>query len=110
MNRPKTLFNIIYDAVRAIPEGMVVSYGQIAAFVGRCSPLMVGYAMAGLPFGSDVPWHRVVNHKGYISPRGDNDAIHVQRALLEAEGVRFNENGRIDMAAYQWQFPETDPI
>ncbi len=110
MNKPKSLFEAIYAAVRSIPEGMVASYGQISTFVGRCSPLMVGYAMAALPFDSDVPWHRVVNHKGYISPRGDDDAIQVQRALLEAEGVRFNDSGRIDMAANQWQFPERDPI
>lgn len=111
MNEQKPLFEIIYDAVRTIPEGMVASYGQIAAFVGRCSPLMVGYAMAALSFGSDVPWHRVVNHKGYISPRGDgDDAIRVQHALLESEGICFDDSGRIDMATYQWQFPDTDPI
>ncbi len=111
MNKPKSLFEIINDVVRTIPEGMVASYGQISTFVGRCSPLMVGYAMAALPFGSDVPWHRVVNHKGYISPRGNNDdSIQVQRAMLEAEGVIFDASGRIDMAAHQWQFPETDPI
>jgi len=111
MNKQKPLFEIINDVVRSIPNGMVASYGQIAAFVERCSPLMVGYAMAALPFGSDVPWHRVVNHKGFISPRGDGDeSIQVQRALLEAEGVRFDDNGRIDMAVNQWQFPDTDPI
>jgi len=65
----------------------------------------------GGPSGSDVPWHRVVNHKGFISPRGDGDeSIQVQRALLEAEGVSFDVSGRIDMAANQWQFPDTDPI
>ena len=111
MDKQKRLFEIIYDAVRTIPEGMVASYGQVAAFVGRCSPLMVGYAMAALPFGSDVPWHRVVNHKGFISPRGDGDeSVQVQRAMLEAEGVFFDDDGRIDMATHQWQFPDTDPI
>ncbi len=110
MDKPKSLFELINDAVRSIPDGMVASYGQISAFVGRCSPLMVGYAMAALPFDSDVPWHRVVNHQGYISPRGDGDAVQFQRALLEAEGVRFDENGRIDMAANQWQFPATDLV
>jgi len=71
---------------------------------------MVGYALAALPFDSDVPWHRVVNRKGYISPRGDGDASEVQRALLEAEGVCFNKSGGIDMASNQWHFPDTDPI
>ena len=110
MSKPKSLFEIINDTVRSIPYGMVASYGQIATFVGRCSPLMVGYAMAALPFDSDVPWHRVVNHKGYISPRGNGDAIQVQRALLEAEGVCFDDRGQIDMARNQWHFPDTEPI
>jgi hypothetical protein len=59
------LFDVIFDVVRSIPEGTVASYGQIAAVVGRCSPLMVGFAMAAAPFDSDVPWHRVVNHRSY---------------------------------------------
>ncbi len=110
MNKRKPLFEIIYAAVATIPGGMVASYGQISTFVGRCSPLMVGYAMAALPFDSDVPWHRVVNHQGYISPRGDGGASQAQRSLLEAEGVCFDDSGRIDMAANQWHFPNTEPV
>ena len=70
---------------------MVATYGQIAAVVGRCSPLMVGFAMAAVPFDSDVPWHRVVNHQGRISSRGDGDGEQIQRILLEAEGIHFDE-------------------
>lgn len=99
------LFDEIFDVVRSIPEGTVASYGQIAAVVGRCSPLMVGFAMAAAPFDSDVPWHRVVNHQGRISSRGDGDGEQMQRILLEAEGIRFDESGRVDLNQVRWEFP-----
>lgn len=99
------LFEVIFEVVRSIPHGMVASYGQIAAVVGRCSPLMVGFAMAAVPFDSDVPWHRVVNHQGRISSRGDGDGEQVQQILLEAEGVCFDETGRIDLERVRWEFP-----
>lgn len=99
------LFEAIFEVVRSIPEGMVASYGQIAAVVGRCSPLMVGFAMAAVPFDSDVPWHRVVNYQRMISSRGDGDGEQIQRILLEAEGIHFDEAGRIDSNQVRWEFP-----
>jgi len=96
---------VIFEVVRSIPKGTVASYGQIAAVVGRCSPLMVGFAMAALPFESDVPWHRVVNREGRISLRGDGDGEQIQRILLEAEGIHFDESGRIDLNRVRWEFP-----
>jgi len=107
MNKKATrpLFDVIFQVVRSIPVGMVATYGQIAAVVGRCSPLMVGFAMAAVPFDSDVPWHRVVNHQGRISPRGDGDGERMQRVLLEAEGIHFDKTGRIDLSQVQWVFP-----
>jgi methylated-DNA-protein-cysteine methyltransferase-like protein len=104
--REKTppLFEVIFEVVRAIPQGTVASYGQIAAVVGRCSPLMVGFAMAAVPFDSDVPWHRVVNSQGRISSRGNGDGEQMQRILLEAEGIHFDETGCIDLNQNQWEF------
>jgi methylated-DNA-protein-cysteine methyltransferase-like protein len=63
---------------------------------------MVGYALAGLPEGSDVPWQRVINSQGKISPHGFGLGSAVQRQLLEEEGVVFDEQGRIDFAACGW--------
>lgn len=99
------LFDVIFNVVRSIPEGNVATYGQIAAVVGRCSPLMVGFAMAALPYDSDVPWHRVVNRQGRISPRSEGDGETIQRLLLESEGVRFDKTGRIDLTLVGWEFP-----
>jgi methylated-DNA-protein-cysteine methyltransferase-like protein len=63
----------------------------------------VGYALHALPEGSPVPWHRVVNARGAISLRAlPNDGLE-QRALLEGEGVTFNDTGEIALSRYQWK-------
>jgi len=65
---------------------------------------LVGYALSSLHDQVPVPWHRVVNAKGQISPRsGDSPADMVQRLRLESEGVRFDGHGRIPLARFQWQ-------
>jgi methylated-DNA-protein-cysteine methyltransferase related protein len=97
-----SLYRRIYTAVRRVPRGRVVTYGQIARAVTGATPRVVGYAMSALPDRSEVPWHRVVNHRGGISPRSGGDGAWVQRALLEAEGVRFKDNGCMDLERYQW--------
>lgn len=94
----------IYAAVRRIPEGRVLSYGEVARLArlpGRAR--QVGYAMFALPAGTTVPWHRVVNARGEISRRSRPGAELTQRILLEREGVRFNAAGRIDLERYGWK-------
>lgn len=95
----------IYDIARLIPAGRVATYGQIAAFVGRCTPRMVGYAMASIPPGSDVPWHRVINSRGTISLRSGSDGHAAQRGMLESEGVVFDERGRVELKRFGWTGP-----
>lgn len=63
---------------------------------------MVGYALAVLKPDSDVPWQRVVNSQGKISLRSDGIEDEFQRHLLEAEGVFFDQNGRIDLEEFRW--------
>ncbi len=99
------LYDRIYDVARRIPNGRVATYGQIAAIVGRCTPRQVGYAMAAVPYGSDVPWHRVINGRGMVSERAAGDGSEVQRTLLEAEGVLFDERGRVDLPVVGWKGP-----
>ncbi len=93
-------YHQINQIVRKVPKGKVATYGQIALYVERCTPRMVGYAMAALS-EEDVPWQRIVNAQGGISPRADGDGALIQRKLLEAEGVVFNANGRIDLKRYR---------
>ena len=86
--------------VADIPESSVASYGQVAelADLPRGARL-VGRAMAALPAGSRLPWHRVVNAKGGISLPGS--AGDRQRRLLAAEGVLFSDD-RVDMNRCRW--------
>ena len=93
----------IWAVVRRIPPGRVATYGQVAALAGLAGGArQVGYALAALPDGSDVPWQRVVNARGEESARAEPGADHFQRHLLEEEGVRFDRRGRIDLARHRW--------
>jgi methylated-DNA-protein-cysteine methyltransferase related protein len=105
---PGSVYRRIYIVVAQVPPGRVATYGQIAGIVGRCTPRLVGYAMAGLPSGSDVPWHRIVNARGRISPRGSGDGSFRQRQLLEAEGIQFDPQDRIDLDEFGWTGPDWD--
>lgn len=108
------LFNAgVWAIVKQIPAGKVATYGQIAALLGPPSGMdiqrfhafgarWVGGAMAACPDG--IPWQRVINAKGEISVRPGHGA-NVQRELLEAEGVDFNERGRVDLKRFQWGGP-----
>ncbi len=98
--RPK--YEQIYDLVRQVPPGSVITYGQVAKLVGGCTARMVGYAMAATPEGSGVPWQRVINRMGKVSPHGFGFGSAVQRELLEAEGVIFDSQGRIDLEQFGW--------
>ncbi len=99
----------IYAVVRRIPRGRVATYGQVASLAGLPGRArQVGYALHALPDGSDVPWQRVINHKGEVSARAEPFYEPVQRAALEAEGVAFDARGRIDLGRFRWE-PEARP-
>ncbi|MFH2007109.1 MAG: MGMT family protein [bacterium] len=93
----------VWEVVRAIPPGQVATYGQLARLAGRCTARMAGYALAAVPDGSGIPWHRVVNAQGRISVRSSGEPSVRQRLLLEAEGVVFDPGGRIDLRRFGWR-------
>ena len=87
-----------------IPEGKVATYGQIAKLLGYPRHArQVGYALASLNDNKEIPWHRVVNAKGQISPRSEAGYDDYQRILLEEEGITFNDNGIISLKEFQWR-------
>ena len=96
------VYERILDVARRIPRGKVATYGQIALIVGDCTPRMVGYCLASLPFDSDVPWQRVINYKGMVIPRSSGHGSQLQRELLIAEGVAFDDKGRVSFRRYGW--------
>jgi methylated-DNA-protein-cysteine methyltransferase-like protein len=106
--RPKSYeqaFEKIYRVVLKIPRGRVMTYGQIARLLeDRYSPRLVGWAMHATPRDKrNIPWHRVINSKGGISTgRVIVQEPQLQRYLLEAEGVAFDERGHCDLGVYQW--------
>jgi methylated-DNA-protein-cysteine methyltransferase-like protein len=94
----------ILAVVRRIPAGRVATYGQVAALAGLPGAArQVGYALFSLPEPTDVPWQRVVNARGEVSARAEPGADHFQRHRLEEEGVRFDEQGHIDLARCRWE-------
>jgi methylated-DNA-protein-cysteine methyltransferase-like protein len=96
-----SFFQDVYRVVGMIPPGRVATYGQIATYLGSPrAARTVGWALRALPEGTDVPWHRVINAEGRVSTPGD-----LQRALLDEEGVIFDEEGCTDMNEYLWEGP-----
>ena len=109
----RDVFNrAVWKIAGQVPMGKVATYGQIGAFIPRPAGVSeqdyaayrarwVGSAMAGCP--TSVPWQRVINSQGKISPRRGAE---MQRALLEDEGVVFDTRERIELARFGWGGPD----
>jgi methylated-DNA-protein-cysteine methyltransferase related protein len=85
----------ILACVESIPAGRVMTYGDVAEFVGASSPRIVGRVLA-MDDGS-VPWHRVLRANGSLAEHLYTE----QRQRLLAEGVRFKRD-RVDLANFRW--------
>lgn len=92
----------VYALARRVPAGRVITYGDIALALGSPrAARVVGGALHTLPDGSDVPWHRVVNVAGRISPR-PGIGPRLQADLLREEGITFDDAGAVDLRTYGW--------
>jgi len=69
-----------------------------------CTPTtdVLTKSYAGFRAVITIPWHRVVNASGEVSVRGGGDSHELQGHLLEAEEIRFDERGRIDLKKHRW--------
>ena len=95
------IYEKIYEIVKAIPAGEVATYGQVAILAGNVNlARAVGNALHVNPDPSNIPCHRVVNSKGKVAEFYAFGGADAQRKRLEAEGVVFEENGRIDLGKY----------
>jgi len=94
----------IYRVVSRIPRGSVATYGQVALLAGLPGRArLVGYALSASNDRS-LPWQRVINAKGEISPRCCGSSADMeQRLRLESEGISFDDRGRISLPRYQWR-------
>lgn len=91
----------VVRVLKEIPEGYVVTYGQVARMAG--SPRAARQVVRILHTMSEkhgLPWHRVVNIRGEIAI-SDEESKNLQRMLLEGEGVAFLANGRVDLSVFK---------
>lgn len=100
------LYRDFYAVVRNIPEGRVVTYGQLAELAGRPGAARAaGAAMRCVPEELGLPWQRVIGKKGpgqgkvsILDPIGGA----IQRQMLEDEGVVFLASGGVRLADFGW--------
>ncbi|HEY7049171.1 MAG TPA: MGMT family protein [Jatrophihabitantaceae bacterium] len=85
----------VLECVESIPPGRVMSYGDVAEYVGANTPRIVGRVLSD--DGGTVPWHRVLKSDGTFAHHLRDE----QRQRLIAEGVRVN-NGKVDLQVYRW--------
>lgn len=91
----------VIEIIRAIPEGKVMTYGQVARLAG--SPRgarQVVRILHAMSKKHKLPWHRVVNAKGEIAI-ADDEGSQLQSFLLQAEGVHLMEDRLISLDRYQ---------
>lgn len=117
----------VYRAVQTIPVQHCTTYGHIALLLGHPQRArQVGVCLKHLPsydpqdpdkhffHSENVPWQRVINAKGGISPRGDGGlAVNRQVQRLRAEGVEVSDargiaENFVDLSRYGW-FPKHLP-
>ena len=99
----KDFFTNVYAVVRLVPPGRVTSYGAIGQYLGsRTAARMVGWAMNHAHTLPDVPAHRVVNRAGVLTGKHCFGGPNVMKALLEAEGVRVENDKVLNFETVRW--------
>ena len=92
----------VYEYLRTIPKGKVVTYGQIAEYLGdKHLARVVGNILHENPDESKYPCYKVVNAKGELSKAFVFGGENRQIALLQSEGVEL-EGNRVDLSVYRW--------
>jgi len=91
----------VLDVAESIPAGRVMSYGDIAEYLGEGGPRQVGRVMA--LWGGGVAWWRVVHADGSLLAGHERTAL----ASYQAEGTPMRRNaggrpGRLDMRRARW--------
>jgi methylated-DNA-protein-cysteine methyltransferase related protein len=103
VERLPVAWKTVYQMVKRVPKGRVITYGRLARAVKlRGGARAAGYAMAACPTGRAIPWHRVVGAGGRILLREPRAAL--QRRLLESEGIEFH-SARLDIEEREWVPP-----
>jgi methylated-DNA-protein-cysteine methyltransferase-like protein len=98
-----SLWDPVYQLVKQIPRGRVMTYGGLAkALRLPGGARSAGRAMGATPQGQGIPWQRVVGERGRILISGPHAML--QKKLLESEGLAVIES-RAQIAGYEWKPP-----
>jgi methylated-DNA-protein-cysteine methyltransferase-like protein len=100
----KKFKNRVYRIVSQIPQGRVMTYGQIASL---CGAAWAAWEVGQIAhFGPEnLPWQRVVNKNGFLANGYPGGKVN-HKIMLEAEGVIVNDNYQVNIKELLWQ-PET---
>jgi methylated-DNA-protein-cysteine methyltransferase-like protein len=100
----ESIYDAIYDVVRAVPKGRVTSYGAVAASIGvKSGARVVGYAMnlsAGVK--PKVPAHRVLNRNGMLTGKHHFSPPEQMQQLLEKEGIKVKDDIVVNFDSLFW--------
>lgn len=91
----------VYELTRKIPEGKVMTYGDLAQALGTKDARKIGWALHANT-DENTPCHRVVNKEGRLAKNFAFDGEEEQRRRLEAEGVEFLADGRVNLDICRW--------
>ena len=96
--------NKVYEFLKTIPKNKVVTYGQIAEYLGNSNlSRVVGNILHKNPDPIHYPCYKVVSQKGYLSHHFGDGGIEVQKERLEKDGIKVT-NYRVELEKYQWKY------
>lgn len=99
-----SFYDKVYEVVKQIPKGYVMTYGQVALLCGNPrASRAVGYALHVNPYPGVIPCHRIVNRFGYLSGGFAFGGIDVQKELLEQENVVVGPDYKVDLETYLYR-------
>lgn len=92
----------VYEYLLKIPKGKVVTYGQIAAYLGNPRlARVVGNILHNNPDGDKYPCFKVVNAKGRLAPSFAFGGVYIQKERLQDDGIEVIDN-TVNLRKYQW--------
>ena len=101
---------VVYEYLATIPKGKVVTYGQIAKFLGNSNlARTVGNILHENPDGDKYPCYKVVNSQGKLAENYAFGGLKFQKMRLEADGIIVN-NDKVDLKKYQWNYEDDERL
>ena len=93
----------VIKVVSLVPYGKVVSYGQVALYIGiPRAARQVGWTLNRMEGETQLPWWRVINNQGRISIKGSKYSTEDQKELLVQEGIKINDDLTLDIGKYRF--------